>query len=63
MQDLGAIQQLLAPLEERGILVKRSREQLLADLPHFTVVEREVCCVCVVCVCVCVGGGGGGFID
>ena len=41
MQDLAAIRELLAPLEERGVLVRRSAEQLLADLPHFTVVERE----------------------
>lgn len=40
-QDLGPIQLLLRPLEDKGILVKRSAEQLLADLPHFTVVERE----------------------
>lgn len=28
-QDLGSIQELLRPLEERGVLVKRSEEQLL----------------------------------
>jgi len=29
MQDLASIQELLRPLEERGVLVKRSDEQLL----------------------------------
>lgn len=28
-QDLASIQELLRPLEERGVLVKRSEEQLL----------------------------------
>lgn len=41
MQDLGSIQELLRPLEERGVLVRRSEEQLLSELPHFTVLERE----------------------
>jgi hypothetical protein len=29
LQDLASIQELLRPLEERGVLVKRSEEQLL----------------------------------
>lgn len=41
MQDLASIQELLRPLEERGVLVKRSEEQLLSELPFFTVLERE----------------------
>lgn len=41
MQDLAALQELLRPLEERGVLVKRSEEQLVSELPHFTVLERE----------------------
>ena len=39
--DLPGISDLLAPLEERGVLVRRSPEQLAAELPYFTVVERE----------------------
>lgn len=39
--DLEGIQELLAPLVERGILVPRTREQLQAEVPHFTVVEQE----------------------
>ncbi|EFN52161.1 hypothetical protein CHLNCDRAFT_7287, partial [Chlorella variabilis] len=41
MQDLASIQELLRPLEDRGVLVKRSEEQLLSELPYFTVLERE----------------------
>jgi len=39
--DLAAIQELLAPLEQAGITKKRSRRELTADIPCFTVVERE----------------------
>ncbi|CAL5225511.1 g8341 [Coccomyxa viridis] len=39
--DVAAIQELLAPLEQAGITKKRTRRDLYADLPHFTVVERE----------------------
>jgi amino-acid N-acetyltransferase len=39
--DLGAIEALLAPLVERGVLVARPRDRLAAELPHFTVVARE----------------------
>ena len=49
--DLAAIQELLAPLEQAGITKKRSRRELSADIPHFTVVEREskvMCCLLLV---------------
>ena len=49
--DLAAIQELLAPLEQAGITKKRSRRELSADIPHFTVVEREskvMCCLFVI---------------
>lgn len=39
--DLRAIEQLLAPLEREGVTRKRSRSELAASLPDFTVVERE----------------------
>ena len=39
--DLAAIQELLAPLEQAGITKRRSRRELTADIPCFTVVERE----------------------
>jgi N-acetylglutamate synthase-like GNAT family acetyltransferase len=32
---------LLDPLERSGVLVKRSTEELRAQLPNFTVIERE----------------------
>ncbi|KAL6785069.1 LCI8A [Auxenochlorella protothecoides x Auxenochlorella symbiontica] len=40
-RDLGPIAELLRPLEEGGFLVRRSAARLAADLPHFTVWERE----------------------
>ena len=39
--DLSALKQLLEPLERAGITKARSREQVAAAIPHFTVVERE----------------------
>ncbi|XP_024369175.1 probable amino-acid acetyltransferase NAGS2, chloroplastic isoform X2 [Physcomitrium patens] len=39
--DVVSIEQLLRPLEENGVLVHRSREQLLQELDSFTVVERD----------------------
>lgn len=40
-QDLDAMEALLKPLEEQGILAPRSRTQLIMDLPYFRVSERE----------------------
>ena len=40
-EDLEGIAALLAPLEAKGILKSRSRHQLAAELPHYTVIERE----------------------
>ncbi|EFJ23058.1 hypothetical protein SELMODRAFT_175390 [Selaginella moellendorffii] len=46
--DLQDVEKLLRPLEESGILVKRSREKLRGELEHYVVVEREgsliACC-------------------
>lgn len=39
--DLPKIEDLLRPLEESGVLIKRSREQLLKELDSFIVVERD----------------------
>jgi len=38
---LGGILELLAPLEEEGILVKRSRELLEVEISRFTVLKKE----------------------
>jgi N-acetylglutamate synthase-like GNAT family acetyltransferase len=35
------VQGLLDPLERSGVLVKRSTEELRAQLLNFTVIERE----------------------
>ncbi|KZV29893.1 hypothetical protein F511_17317 [Dorcoceras hygrometricum] len=39
--DLEGIKQLLLPLEESGVLIRRTREELLEALDSFTVMERE----------------------
>jgi amino-acid N-acetyltransferase len=39
--DVGGILALIEPLEEQGILVRRSREMLENDSDRFTVIERD----------------------
>ena len=39
--DIGGILELIRPLEEKGILVKRSREQLELDISHFHIITRD----------------------
>jgi len=39
--DVGGILTLLEPLEEQGVLVRRSREMLENDIDRFTVIERD----------------------
>jgi amino-acid N-acetyltransferase len=39
--DIGGILALIAPLEEQGILVRRSQEMLENDIDRFTVIERD----------------------
>lgn len=41
IEDVGGILQLIKPLEEKGILVKRSRERLEAEIERFTLIERD----------------------
>ncbi|GMR01433.1 MAG: amino-acid N-acetyltransferase [Gammaproteobacteria bacterium] len=41
IDDIGGIMELISPLEEKGVLVKRSREQLELDINNFTVIERD----------------------
>ncbi len=41
IDDIGGIMELISPLEEGGVLVKRSREQLELDIKNFTVIERD----------------------
>ncbi len=40
-EDVPGIQQILEPLEQQAILVKRSREELERDLERFFVIEAE----------------------
>ncbi len=41
INDIGGIMELISPLEEKGVLVRRSREQLELDIQNFTVIERD----------------------
>jgi amino-acid N-acetyltransferase len=41
IEDVGGILELIRPLEEEGILVRRSREQLELDIENFRVIERD----------------------
>ncbi len=41
IDDVGGILELLAPLEEKGVLVRRSRELLETEIDRFSVVERD----------------------
>ncbi len=41
IEDVGGILELIAPLEKAGILVRRSRELLEAEIEQFTIVERD----------------------
>lgn len=39
--DIGGILALIEPLEEQGVLARRSREMLENDIDRFTVIERD----------------------
>ncbi|WP_289281416.1 MULTISPECIES: amino-acid N-acetyltransferase [unclassified Methylophaga] len=41
IDDVGGILELIQPLEEKGVVVKRSRELLEREIDHFTVMERD----------------------
>jgi N-acetylglutamate synthase (EC 2.3.1.1) len=41
IDDIGGILDLIRPLEQQGILVRRSREQLEQETPRFTIIERD----------------------
>lgn len=41
IEDVSGILELIQPLEQQGILVKRSREHLEMEIEHFTVMERD----------------------
>lgn len=41
IHDVGGILELLTPLEQQGILVKRDRELLEQEIGHFIVIERD----------------------
>ena len=41
IDDVAGILELIAPLEEDGVLVRRSRERLETEIGYFTVMERD----------------------
>ncbi|MBL4607141.1 MAG: amino-acid N-acetyltransferase [Pseudomonadales bacterium] len=41
IDDVGGILELIAPLEENGVLVRRSREHLETEISQFSVLERD----------------------
>lgn len=41
IDDIGGILELIRPLEQDGILVRRSREQLEQEIEQFTIIERD----------------------
>jgi amino-acid N-acetyltransferase len=41
IDDVGGLIELISPLEEQGILVRRSREVLEREIEQFSIVERE----------------------
>ncbi|MDR3431792.1 MAG: amino-acid N-acetyltransferase [Rouxiella aceris] len=41
INDIGGILELIRPLEQQGILVRRSREQLEIEIDKFTIIERD----------------------
>ncbi|PIE42915.1 MAG: amino-acid N-acetyltransferase [Gammaproteobacteria bacterium] len=41
IEDIGGILELLQPLEEKGLLIRRSRERLETEITNFTVDERD----------------------
>jgi amino-acid N-acetyltransferase len=41
LEDIGSLSALLRPLEDDGILVRRSRERLEMELDRFIIVERD----------------------
>lgn len=41
INDIGGILDLITPLEQQGILVRRSREQLEMEIDKFTIIQRD----------------------
>ena len=41
INDIGGILELIRPLEQQGILVRRSREQLELEIDKYTIIQRD----------------------
>jgi amino-acid N-acetyltransferase len=52
IDDVGGILELLRPLEETGVLVRRSRERLETEIDRFSLLERDgmaIACAAIYC--------------
>jgi amino-acid N-acetyltransferase len=52
IDDVGGILELLRPLEEQGVLVRRSRERLETEIDRFFLMERDgmaIACAAIYC--------------
>ncbi|MFT0212301.1 amino-acid N-acetyltransferase [Pseudomonas sp. F1_0610] len=45
INDVGGLIELIRPLEEQGILVRRSRDMLEREIERFSIVERDGCII------------------
>lgn len=51
IDDIGGIVSLIEPLEQSGILVARSREQMELQIRHFQVIEKDgMIIACIACI-------------
>ncbi len=51
IDDIGGILELIQPLEQAGILIKRSREQLELEIKFFHVIEKDgMIIACIACI-------------
>jgi amino-acid N-acetyltransferase len=51
IDDIGGVLELIRPLEEAGILIRRSREQLELEINSFYVIEKDgMIIACIACV-------------
>jgi amino-acid N-acetyltransferase len=51
IDDIGGIVSLIEPLEQSGILVTRSREQMELQIRHFQVIEKDgMIIACIACI-------------
>lgn len=51
IDDIGGILELIQPLEQSGVLIKRSREQIELEISYFRVIEKDGMIIgCIACI-------------